>query len=159
MYLCPCFRHEWQMLLKKSSKENLKNTSAFSDIGMFSANWTWNENFHPFWHFIPNELSGGANFEKQTKADVVAALKLWIRPEAITSQKKHLFWIFPTFLKLFDGEDCDSLWRERGGLTNQVDKGDKVAKEGAGKSESPDHKPVMKASNNLQCQCCCLHLM
>ena len=44
-------------------------------------------------------------------------------------------------------------------LTNQVDKWDKVAKEGAGKSESPDHKPVMKASNNLQCQCCCLHLM
>ena len=73
--------------------------------------------------------------------------------------EKNLFWIFPTFLKLFDGEDCDSLWRERGGLTNQVDKGDKVAKEGAGKSESPDHKPVMKASNNLQCQCCCRHLM
>ena len=80
-------------------------------------------------------------------------------PRLLPARKKHLFWIFPTFLKLFDGEDCDSLWRERGGLTNQVDKGDKVAKEGAGKSESPDHKPVMKASNNLQCQCCCRHLM
>ena len=33
-------------------------------------------------------------------------------------------------------------------ITNQVDERDKVAKEGAGKSKSPHHKPGMKAASN-----------